>query len=139
MCGWCSSHTWKLTYLSDNSKTELFKFLSVALMRWFYQEELVDKQPIITDGEAVLIKPPLPDLASLSPCNHEEADSHMLLRTFHAAQHDHHTILIRTVGTDVVVLACQLVAHGLPPEDELWLAFRTDKNLSSSSSWSNTV
>ena len=45
----------------------------------------------------------------------------MLLHVSHAANHGHHKILIKTVDTDVVVLAVS-VAQGLLPEDELWLA-----------------
>ena len=60
-------------------------------------------------------------LTSLAPCNHEEADSRMSLLASHAAQHGHHSILIRTVDTDVVVLAVSL-AQELQPEDKLWLA-----------------
>ena len=55
-----------------------------------------------TDGEAV-IKPPLSDL--FAPCSHEEADGRMLLQASHATQHGHHKIMIRTVDTDVVMLA----------------------------------
>jgi len=108
----------------DDNKTELFRFLSAALMEWFDQE---DKQLVITDGEEVLSKPLLPDLTSLAPCNHEEADSRMLLHAYHAAQHGHHAILIRTVDTDVVVLAVSL-AQELQPEDKLWLAFGTGQS-----------
>ncbi|KAL8572182.1 hypothetical protein ACOMHN_049358 [Nucella lapillus] len=92
-------------------------------MEWFDQE---DKQLVITDGEAVLSKPLLPDMTSLAPCNHEEADSRMLLHASHAAQHGHHATLIRTVYTDVVVLAVSL-AQELQPEDKLWLAFGTGR------------
>ena len=110
----------------DSNKTQLFKFLSNALFKYFSQEE---KQLVITDGELVLSKPPLHDdhLVSLSPCSHEEADSHMLLHANHTAHHGHHKILIRTVDTDVVVLAVS-VAEGLGPEYELWLAFGTGKH-----------
>ena len=101
-------------------------------MEWFDQE---DKQLVITDGEAVLSKPLLPDLTSLAPCNHEEADSRMLLHASHAANYagwltqnyGHHSIVIRTVDTDVVVLAVSLVQE-LQPEDELWLAFGTGRS-----------
>lgn len=93
-------------------------------MKWFDQE---DKQLVITDGEAVLSKPLLPDQTSLAPCNHEEADSRMLLHASHAAQHGHHAILIRTVDTDVVVLAVSL-AQELQLEDKLWLAFGTGQS-----------
>ena len=81
----------------------------------------------LTDGEAVLSKPLLPDLTSLAPCNHEEADSQVLLHVSHTAQHGHHAILIRTVDTDVVVMAVSL-AQELQPEDELWLAFGTGQS-----------
>ncbi|KAL8599495.1 hypothetical protein ACOMHN_065946 [Nucella lapillus] len=115
---------WQNFLRVDSNKNELFRFLSATLMEWFDQE---DKQIIITDGEAVLSKPLLPDPTSLTPCNHEEADSRMLLHASHAAQHGHHAILIRTVDTDVVVLAVSL-AQELQPEDKLWLAFGTGQS-----------
>ncbi|KAL8585219.1 hypothetical protein ACOMHN_013234 [Nucella lapillus] len=115
---------WQNFLRVDSNKTELFRFLSAALMEWFDQE---DKQHVITDGEAVLSKPLLPDLTSLAPCNHEEADSRMLLHASHTAQHGHHAILIRTIDTDVVVLAVSL-AQELQPEDKLWLAFGTGQS-----------
>lgn len=115
---------WQNFLRVNSNKTELFRFLSAALMEWFDQE---DKQLVITDVEAVLSKPLLPDLTSLAPCNHEEADSRLLLHASHAAQHGHHAILIRTVDTDVVVLAVSL-AQELQPEDKLWLAFGTGQS-----------
>lgn len=51
----------------------------------------------------------------------------MLLHVAHAAQFGHNRILIRTVDTDVVVLAV-MVAQTLPAEDEVWLAFGTGKS-----------
>ena len=51
----------------------------------------------------------------------------MLLHVAHAAQHGHSRILVRTVDTDVVVLAV-MVAQRLPAEDEVWLAFGTGKS-----------
>jgi len=115
---------WQNFLRVDSNKTELFRFLSAALMEWFDQE---DKQVVISDGEAVLSKPLLPDLTSLTPCNHEEADRRMLLHASHAAKHGHHSILIRTVDTDAMVLAVSVVQE-LQPEDELWLAFGTGQS-----------
>ena len=115
---------WQNFLRVDTNKTELFKYLSQAIFTWFDQD---DKQLVITDGEAILSKPPLLDLALLVPCSHEEADSRMLLHVSHAANHGHHKILIKTVDTAVVVLAVS-VAQGLLPEDELWLAFGTGKS-----------
>ena len=45
---------WQNFLRVDSNKTELFMFLSAAVMEWFDQE---DKQLVITDGEAVLRKP----------------------------------------------------------------------------------
>ncbi|KAG1649787.1 hypothetical protein GQR58_028625 [Nymphon striatum] len=64
------------------------------------------------------------NLESLGPCNHEEADSRMFLHVAHASRHGHEKILVRTVDTDVVVLAVA-VAQTLPADSELWLAFGT--------------
>ena len=114
---------WKNFLRVDSNKTELYKFLSHALFDLFNQEK---KQLVITDGELVLSKPPLHDVASLSPCSHEEADSRMLLHASHAAHCGHHKILIRTVDTDVVVVAVS-VAQSLGSEYGLWLAFGTSK------------
>ena len=48
-----------------------------------------------SNGVEVFSKPILlPDLASFTPCNHEEADSQILLHASHAAQHGHQKILI---------------------------------------------
>ena len=86
--------------------------------------DLEDKQLVITDVESVMSKPPLQDTTTLAPCSHEEADSRMLLHVAHAAHHNHNKTLIRTVDTDVVVLAVSVV-QCLEPETELWLAFGT--------------
>ena len=67
----------------DENKTELFSFLSGALLDSF---QLADKQLVITDRDAILSKPSLLDTTGLlAPCTHEEADSHMMLHAAHAA------------------------------------------------------
>jgi len=48
----------------------------------------------------------------------------MLLHASHAAQHGHHSILLRTLDSDVVVLA-MLLAQEMQSEDKMWLAFGT--------------
>jgi len=103
----------------DRHKTELFKFLSNALLDSF---SLKEKQPVVTDEELVLSNPPLQDLISLSPCSHKEADTRILLH----AHHGHPKILIHTVDTNVVILSVY-VAQVLGSEYELWLAFETGK------------
>lgn len=114
-----TSYVWTSTI-----KQELFSFLSKALIQSFDED---NKELVITDGEQVLCVPPQQDIHSLAPCSHEEANSRMLLHAAHAAQHGHNWILIRTVDTDVVVLAV-MVAQTLPAKYEVWLAFGTGKS-----------
>ena len=85
------------------------------------------KQLITTEGLHVIAVPPNEETTSLAPCNHEEADTHMMLHAAAAMKCGHRKIAIRTVDTDVVVLAVWVVqeCHGLI--DELWLAFGTGK------------
>ena len=60
------------------------------------------------------------DAHLIGPCSIEEADSHMMLHVAHATQHGYHQILVRTVDTDVVVLAV-MVAETLPAKHEVWV------------------
>lgn len=61
----------------------------------------------------------------ISPCTHEEADTRLLLHTANAVKHGSQKISIRTVDTDIVVLA---IAHfaSIKPQ-ELWIDFGTGK------------
>ena len=68
-----------------------------------------------TSGEAVISS-----CTELEPCSHEEADTRMLCHVLHATEHGHKKITIRTVDTDVVVLAISHVQN--IPVDELWIA-----------------
>lgn len=107
---------WQNFLRVDLNKKELFSFLLKALVQSFKQDK---KELVVTDGEQVVCVP---------PCNHEEADSRMMLHVAHAAQHDLHQILVCTVDTDVVVLAV-MVAETLPADNEVWIAFGTGKYL----------
>ena len=63
-----------------------------------------NKQVYVTTGEQVLSNPRKEEKATLNPCEHEEADTRMLLHVAHAARHGHSKVLIWTVDTDVVIL-----------------------------------
>ena len=97
---------WASLLKIDDNKTELFSFLSGALLDSF---QLVGKQLVIMDRNAVLSKPPPLDTTSLAPCTQEEADRYMMLHAVHDGYAGHSKITIRTVDTDVVVLAVALV------------------------------
>ena len=84
----------------DDNKTELFKYLAESMTG----TEIQGKQLIATICESVTSMPHRESVI-LSPCTHEEADTRMLLHCLDAAQQGHQRIAIRTVDTDVVVLA----------------------------------
>ena len=57
---------------------------------------------------------------------HEEADTRLLLHAHHASQCGYRKILIRTVDTDVLVLAVSRVQD--LSVDEIWMAFGPGKH-----------
>ena len=68
------------------------------------------------------------DLTGLQPCNHSEADTRIFLHLAHAAAKDHRTAYIRTVDSDVVVLAIRFFTTlGLK---HLWVGIGTGKKFS---------
>ena len=68
------------------------------------------------------------DLSKISPSDHEEADTHMLLHLYSAVMDNHKKTYIRTVDSDVVVICIhvfhKLVLYGLV---ELWIGFGSGK------------
>ncbi|KAG7169096.1 hypothetical protein Hamer_G018876, partial [Homarus americanus] len=60
---------------------------------------------IVRNGQDVLCVQDCVDLSQLAPCSHKEADTRNILYCTEAASKDHNRILVRTVDTDVVVLA----------------------------------
>ena len=66
------------------------------------------------------------DLTNLVPCSHEEADTRLLLHVADAVQKGLRKVCIRTVDTDVVVLAIAMFERINP--EEYWIAFGTKSN-----------
>ena len=61
------------------------------------------------------------DVEYLQPCSHEEEDTRILLHVAHCARQGLRKLVIRTVDTDVVVLA---IGHSPAFRlDELWVRF----------------
>ena len=77
-------------------------------------------EEVTTSGVDVLS--PLPvETEGLTACNHEEADTRIVIHVKHASARGLKKVLIRTVDTDVVVLA---IAYAKYLElQELWIAF----------------
>ena len=95
---------WKEFLRVDENRCELFKFLAEST-----SSLEVEKQVILTYGKQVLATLPRNDISSLASCSHEEADTRMLLHVQDALQQGNRKILLRTVDTDVLVLAVVLL------------------------------
>ena len=70
-----------------------------------------DKVIIFTVGESVLCSSNTYNLDGPQPCSHEEADTKILIHNKGALNSGHKQIMIRTVDTDVVVLAVASFCH----------------------------
>ena len=65
------------------------------------------------------------DVSGLQPCNQAEADTLILLHLANAAVHGHSKAYVRTVDSDIVVLALRFFETlGI---SELWVGFGTGK------------
>jgi len=114
---------WRDFLRVDENKRELFHFLSEQIMLLPTGE---GKVIYATDGTSVLSTATSQDLRSLAPCSHEEADTCLFLHALNAVQNGYIKLCVRTVDTDVVVLAISLF-HQINAE-ELWLAFGTSSS-----------
>ncbi|KAG0715349.1 hypothetical protein GWK47_012116 [Chionoecetes opilio] len=112
---------WQQFLRLNSNKIELFKLLNDELMASASAENPL----VVTDGVNVLCVPAR-DTTSIAPCNHEEADSRIMVHVADAVRQGFHKILVRTVDTDVVVLAVATVQQ--LGRLELWIAFGSGKN-----------
>ena len=96
----------------------MFAFLSRQTVHLSVAE---GKEIYATDGSGVLCSPAGSYLARLAPCSQKEADTRLLLHVADAVQKGCKKVTIRTVDTDVVVLAVASFSKIAP--DELWVAF----------------
>ena len=108
---------WKDLLRVDQNKTELSGFLS----REAIHIPIADgKDMYATCGTEVLCSPAESDLTSLAPCSHKEVGTRLLLHVADAVQKGIRKVAIRTVDTDVMVLAVAPFNNINP--DELWIA-----------------
>ena len=112
---------WQSFLRIDENKTDLFSFLAEYAIT-VNTEKLV----VSTHGKNVLCNR-IKDTDDLAPCSHEEADTRIFVHMADAVKEGLRSILIRTVDTDVVVLAIAAVAR-LQTVTELWIAFGTGTN-----------
>lgn len=83
-------------FLRDNqNKMELFQFLNHEI------EEHSFFRPVITSGND----------SSVGTCDHEEADTRIVVHLIDAAKHGHKNIVVKTVDTDVIVILVGLFSQ----------------------------
>ena len=92
---------WKEFLRVDASNKELLGFLVEQIPPVDFGD---GKHVITTKGEQVLCSPLRFDTSSLTPCNHEEADTRIMVHAADASKAGHKSILIRTVDNDVVII-----------------------------------
>ena len=88
-----------------------------------------DKIIVAIKNEKAVTNDTSTDLSDASPCNHEEADTRILLHTLDLIRSKGRKVCISTVDTDVIVIAlskyCELSTVGL---EELWVEFKVGVN-----------
>ena len=108
---------------NSENKQELFRFLAQKCVEHEIGENKIiystmDDQVMCTSGGTIT--------TTLSPCSHEEADTRIFVHINDMAMNGYKKIMIRTVDTDVVVIAiAKFVEMGL---EEMWIAFGTGKS-----------
>ncbi len=108
----------------DENKTDLYHFLAEAVVASPVQE---GKQVCVTYDDSVLSSPQVSDVQFISPCSHDEADTRIILHAAHCVQCSHRNVLIRTVDTDIVVLAISFFDK-MQTAKTLYVAFGTSKH-----------
>ena len=103
---------------------ELFDFLTNKLRIMSVPE---NKEIFVTSRDDVI---GIGTEHGMSQCNHEEADTRIIIHVQDSLQRGSNTIMVRTVDTDVVVL---LVGHFYSlcdqhPSADIWVAFGTGKH-----------
>ena len=111
---------WKSFLRIDDNKTELFGLLAQEVR----SIEAAGKDVYSTYGNQVVSNTTRENLEDLQPCNHEEADTRIFLHVLDAVK-QHRRIMIRTIDTDVFVLAVSQMQT--IPQKEVWLAFGMGK------------
>lgn len=114
---------WEAFLRIDDNKTELFHYLSHRVADVLNGGD----QIIITTYDKDVLSTSEYDTAMLSPCTHEEADSRLLLHAADCVNAGYTRLLMRTVDTDVVVLAIAL-CQKLPQLTQFWIAFGVGKH-----------
>ena len=113
-------------FLRDPSnKTELFSFLTSKVAKSNFPP---NKAVYVTSGESVISVGQTSSV--MADCNHEEADTRVVVHILHTLEHGIKTIVVHTVDGNVIVILTgvffELIANNLLAD--IWVAFGTGKN-----------
>lgn len=111
---------WRLFLRVNENKDELFHLLASDLEKFRDTENLI----IATTNDDVICNRQF-NTENLAPSNHEEADTRIFLHVKNAAETNHQEISIRTVDTDVVVIAVSMFRE--LNIEKLWIEFGTGR------------
>ena len=84
---------WQEFLRLDANKTELFHFLADEIAKLAIPDKLI----LGTYDERINSSTVTVEFNTITPCNHEEADTRLILHCYHAALHGCKEIVIRTV------------------------------------------
>jgi len=117
---------WKCFLRDEKNKQELFHFLSTKIAAFSYPE---GKKVFVTQGQDVLTNERLSEMPS---CDHEEADTRLVVHIVDALTKGQSTCLVRTVDTDVVIILIGKFYYftTLNSDANIWVAFGSSKNFS---------
>ena len=91
---------WQKFLKESDNKDQLFQFLSEQLV----QNTIDARYHLLTTKADLVLSNRPTGVSALSPC-HQEADTRLMLHLCHAAEQGYTKAYLRTVDTDVVVLA----------------------------------
>ena len=111
---------WQESLRTDENKVELFSFLANRVPC------IETEKQVLSTIQSDIVCNQSRNVSRLTPCAHEEADTRTILHLEDAVTEGFNKISIRTVDTDVVVLAVAAAQrHG---NTEIWIAFGTGKS-----------
>ena len=115
---------WKDFLLDSSNKSELFAYLTETVQHHQWPE---NKSVFITNDDKVVSKTTGQHMPN---CTQEEADTRIIVHTFHALAEGAKSIQIRTVDTDVLVILLSKFydLQQICPEIELCVAFGVGKD-----------
>ena len=113
---------WQEFLKDSENKKQLFEYLSEEINM---AAKIETYHFFSTKGDLILSNREC-NLSSHEPCTQEEPDTRMMLHLNHAADQGHRIAFIRTVDTDVVVLATYFFPK--MKLEELWVGLGAGKN-----------